>query len=222
MHSSNAARQILPALARDQKPSVANHIAEVVLGGELGYALDKVLVAVAIAGNQLADEGNRAEAPALVEGVEDGIGDFGELQTGKDAARFQDAEGFAQGAVLMREVADAEGDRVQVDAGVGNSVERFGVGLQEFQTGGARVGGLQGALLALGEHVGVDVGDGDAGMHIVVDGGSVVQHAEGNVACAAGDVEDIPAFLIRGRRGEGIASGIEAPYKFVFPQPVDA
>ena len=64
----------------------------------------------------------------------------------------------------MREVADAEGDGVEVDCVGGDGGEVFGVG---FEEGGAvGVGGVFWALEALaafGQHFGVDVGDDDAG-----------------------------------------------------------
>ncbi len=53
-------------------------------------------------------------------------------------------------------------------------------------------GGEEGrALLADGEHGAVDVGDGDVHRGVAVEDVRRVQHAEGNVACAAGHVEDV-------------------------------
>ena len=53
-------------------------------------------------------------------------------------------------------------------------------------------------------------------------GGGVVEHAHGNVAGAAGDVED--ALLLAGLlgvAGVGVDAGIEAAHEVVFPEAVD-
>lgn len=51
--------------------------------------------------------------------------------------------------------------------------------------------GEGGALFADGEHVGVDVGDGDADVWVAVEVVGVGEVAEGDVACAACYVEDV-------------------------------
>lgn len=112
MYSSHAACQVLPALATDSKAGVLDHVTKLVLGGEALDALDEVLVGVAVAGDELADEGDGAEAPPLVDGVEGRVGDLAELEASEHAARFQHAVGFAQGGGDVGEVADAEGDGV--------------------------------------------------------------------------------------------------------------
>lgn len=53
----------------------------------------------------------------------------------------------------------------------------------------------------------------------------VVEHAEGDVAGAAGDVEDVPA-LRRGGAGGGcnrggVGAGIDGAYEVIFPEAVD-
>lgn len=107
--------------------------------------------------------------------------------------------GLAQRQRDVAEVADTKGDRVEVDGAVGyaGGAQVLGVGLEEGQ--GGLLGGWEGegALLADGEHVGVDVGDGDADVGVGVEVVRVCEVAEGYVAGAAGDVEDV---LGRGRR----------------------
>lgn len=60
----------------------------------------------------------------------------------------------------------------------------------------------------------------------VVDIVGVVEHAEGDVACAAGDVEDVPALRGGGAggrcQGAGVGAGVEGAHEMVFPQAVDA
>lgn len=199
MNGSNAVCEVLIALARHQKASIFDHIAKLDLGGELCNALDEVLVAVAIAGNKLADERDSAEAPALVDGVEQGVVDFGKLEAGEYAAGLEHAVGFFQRDVFVREVADAKGDGVEVDAVGGDHVEVLGIGFYEVQARGSCVWCLEGALLAFCKHVWVDVGDCDFGVGVVVDGRGVIEHAEGDVTGSAGDIEDVPALLRRRR-----------------------
>ncbi len=57
-------------------------------------------------------------------------------------------------------------------------------------------------------------------MCVVVDERGVVEHAQGDVAGAAGDVEDGPALL--GRGGGGVGAGVEGADEAVFPEAVDA
>lgn len=205
--SRHTAREILPALAADDEAGVDDHVAELLLAGEALDALDEVLVAVAVAGDELADEGDGAEAPALVEGVEDGVPDLAELEDGEDAAGAEDAVGLAEGGGDVAEVADAKGDGVEIDAAAGDAGrgEVLGVGLEEGE-GGALGGGELGvgALAADGEHVRVDVGDGDADVGVAVVEVRVREVPEGDVARAAGDVEDVL------RRGLAAARGVGA------------
>lgn len=194
MHRRNPARQILPPLPRDQEPRVFNHIPELCLTGELGNALHQILVAISIPGNQLANERDRTKAPALVHGVKHWIVHFAELEARKDAAGLEHAVRFAQGGFFRREVANAEGDGVEVYACIWDHGEVLGVGFEEGEARGARVGRREGPLFSFREHVWVDVCDGDAGVRVIVDGGGVVEHPEGDVASTARDVEDVPAW----------------------------
>lgn len=207
MDSRHTAREILPALAADDEAGVDDHVAELLLAGEALDALDEVLVAVAVAGDELADKGDGAEAPALVEGVEDGVPDLAELEDGEDAAGAEDAVGLAEGGGDVAKVADAKGDGVEVDAAAGDAGggEVLGVGLEEGE-GGALGGGELGvgALAADGEHVRVDVGDGDADVGVAVVEVRVREVPEGDVARAAGDVENVL------RRGLAAARGVGA------------
>lgn len=213
MYSSDATREILIALPANNKASVDNHVAEFLLAGEALDALNQVLVTVAVPSDQLPDQGDGAEAPALVDGVEERpvLVDLAELEHGQDAAGFQDAVGLAQGLGDVAKIADAKGDRVQVDGVVGDAgrLEVLGVGLEEGEGGllaGGQAGG--GALLADGQHGRVDVGDGDADVGVGVDDVRRVQVPKGNVARAAGDVEDVLGGGVEGVGGGG--GGVEA------------
>jgi len=206
MNSCNAPRQILPALPRNQKPGLLDHVPELLLLREALNALDQVLVTIPIAGDQLAYQRDGAKAPPLVDGIEQGVRDAAELETGEEAAGFQDAVGLAQGDVLVGEVPDAEGDGVQIDRVVGDGVEMLGVGDEEVEARRVGVARGQGALAALVQHGRVDVRDGDGGLRRVVDLVAVLQEAERDVAGAAGDVEHFPALrgLVGARGGPGV------------------
>lgn len=141
MYSSDTKGQILiPSSSQllrpgtrtgNEKASIANHIAKLVLVGELLDALDEILVAVAVGGDDLADQRDRGKAPPLVEGIKGPVFHLAELETGEDAAGPEDAVGLAQGNGLVGEVADAEGDGVEIDGVVFDGRQVFGVGFDE-------------------------------------------------------------------------------------------
>jgi hypothetical protein len=223
MYRRNPIRQILIPLPRNQKPSLPNHPAKLLLTRELRNTLHQILVTRSIPRDHLPNHRDRVERPLLVDSVKERVLDLAELETREDAAGLEHAEGFFQGDVLVREIADAERDGVQVDGVVWDHVQLLSVGLYEPQPGTPCVGCLQAALLALGQHLRVDVCDGDVGVCVVVDVRGVVEHAEGDVARAAGDVEDVPALLlVRGGGGERVAARVEVAHEVVFPQAVDA
>jgi hypothetical protein len=223
MYRRNPIRQILIPLPRNQKPGLPNHPAKLLLTRKLGNTLHEVLITRAIPRHHLPNHRDRVERPLLVHGVEQRILDLAELEAREDAAGLEHAECFFQGDVFVREIADAERDGVQINRVVRDHVQLLSVGLDEPQPGTPCVGCLEAALLALGQHLRVDVCDGDVGVGVVVDVRGVVEHAEGDVARAAGDVEDVPALLlVRGGGGERVAARVEVAYEVVFPQAVDA
>lgn len=77
--------------------------------------------------------------------------------------------------------------------------EDFGVGLEEGQRRLMGGGKVEGALAADGEHGWVDIGYGDVDVWVAVAVVGSAEHAEGDIACASGDVED----LLRPARGVG-------------------
>lgn len=196
MYRGNTTRHVLPSLARGDEAGALDHGAELFLRGEALDALDEVLVRVAVSGDEVADQRNRRKAPALVKGVEDRVRDLAELEAGEDAAGLEDAVRLVEGGGDVAEVADAEGDGVEVEGagGDGGGGEGGGVGFEEGEGGLLGGGEGEGALLANGEHRGVDVGDGYVHGGVAVEDVGVVEHAECDVACSAGDVEDALGF----------------------------
>lgn len=225
MDGSHTAREVLVAVSRDLKPSFDDHVAELLLGGEALDAFDQVLVAVAVASDELADQGDCPKRPPLVDGVEERVPvGLAELEAGKDAAGPEGAVRLAQRRRYVGEVADAKRHRIQVQrarcwyvvprrgGGVGGQ-EVGRVGLEEGQRRelGRREGGFC-AGAADGQHGGVDVGDGDAHVGVRVEHVCVVQHAEGDVARAACYVEDV---LRGGLKGVGGETRVEGPDEVV-------
>lgn len=211
MNSGHATSQILVALAGHFKSSLHNQRLELLLARETLYTLDEILVAIAVAGNQLPNHGDGAKRPALVNGVEQGVVHLGELHAGKDAAGLEHAVRLPQGGGYVGKVADAKGDRVQVERVVGDAGgEDLGVGFEEGQRRLVRGRERERALAADLEHVWVDVGyrDVDVGVGVLL--GGVLEHAEGNVAGATGDVEDLLGLAEGGRR-----AGVQGGYKVV-------
>lgn len=161
MYSGDSAGEILVALSADDEAGVEDEVAELVLGGEALDALDEVLVRVPVAGDELADEGDGAEAPAPVGLGEEGRPAIGlaELEHGEDAARLEDAVRLAQRRGDVAEIADAKGHRVQVDAGVRDACgpQVLGVGLEEGKGRLLARGQRLRSLLAHCQHVRVDI-----------------------------------------------------------------
>lgn len=204
MDGGDTARQVLVAGASHLEAGVLDHVPKLVLAGEPLDALDEVLIAVAVGGDELADEGDGAKRPLLVDGVEQRVADLGELHAGEDAAGLEDAVGLAQRLGDVGEVAYAEDDGVEVERVVlDRGRELLGIGLEEGQGRLVRGGQRERALTADLEHGWVDVGDGDVDVGVGVLAVRVLEHAEGNVARAARDIEDL-LWAAEGRRGAGV------------------
>ena len=197
MNSGDTTREILISIPRHREPSIDYHVPELLLIGEPLYALDEVLVRVPVASNNLADERDRAERPALIEGVEKHVIHGAELEAREDAAGLQHAVCLAQGSGDVGEVANAKCAGVSVDRGGGDGGrQRRGIRLEEGE--GCLVG--DGEVLrpgaADGEHGGVDVRDGHVHRRVGVGVDGVAEEAEGDIAGAAGNVEEAE---VRGR-----------------------
>ncbi len=119
----------------------------------------------------------------------------------------------------MREIPDSERDGVQIDAAVGDRVQVFGISFEPAEAARLFEPAFSCAALAFGEHVGVDVADYDFGSAVVVDRCAVFEHAEGDVARSACDVEDRLArflFLCVFRPG-GFDAGVYRSDEVIFP-----
>lgn len=212
-------RQILIPLSTNHETRINNHIPKVLLAREPFDRFHQVLITIPIPRDQLSNQRDRAKAPLLVNGVEKRVLiRFAKLQTSKDATGLEHAVSLAQGGGDVAKVSDTESDGIQVDRLIGDSRgggvadlvgaqgfglgQVFGVGFEEGE-GGLLAGGQgSGALFADGEHGGVDVGDGHAHVGVAVEDVRRVQHPEGDVAGAAGYVEDV-------LRGAGVGGGSE-------------
>jgi hypothetical protein len=217
-------RSTLPPQPRHHKPSLTNHLREILLLREPLNTLHKVLITIPVRRNNLPNQRDRAETPPLVDRVEQRVVQIRrEFQAGEHAAGFEHAVGFAEGFVFVREVPDTKGHGVEIDAGIRDGRQAFSVGFEEVYAAGGGVGRLREALAALGEHFRVDIRDGDVRGGVAVEGGGVVEHAHGDVAGAAGDVEDALLFTgLAGVAGVGVDARVEAADEVVFPEAVDA
>lgn len=169
---------------------------------------------------------------------EQGDRHLAELEHGKDTAGLEHTVGLFDHFVNVRAVADTKRNRVQVHRLVRDRladqrgqnrvlararrgiralgdlhhlVERLGVAELEADLRRVPVHGLLHTLLALDEHLGVNVEDSDARLAVQVLCPRVVQQAQRNVARAAGHVETVDA-----------TTGVQHLHKVVLPQAVDA
>ena len=164
--------------------------------GNLRIELDEILIGRAVAGHRRADARNHLEGIEFVQRIEARHGHCGKFQAEEASADLEHAVGLLKRAFDARHVADAEGDGDAIEAAVGIG-QFFGVALLE----GDReiVAALVSPLAADAKHVGIDVADGDA--HVRPAG---LHHAEGDVAGAAGEIEqgEVPVALRRIDRGD--------------------
>lgn len=116
MNRRNSTCQVLIPLASHSETGLLDHVSELLLAGEPLDAFDKILVAITVSGDQLADEGNGTERPLLVDGVEERVlVHLAELEASKHAAWLQDPVSLPQSRRDIGEVSDAECDSVQVE-----------------------------------------------------------------------------------------------------------
>ena len=81
MYAGDATCQIFITFARHNESCLLDHILEFLLGRESLDALHEVLIAVSISRHQLADQWYCAEAPPLVDCIEDTTIDMTEFET---------------------------------------------------------------------------------------------------------------------------------------------
>ena len=223
MNSRNPTTQVFPPLPRHHKAALNNHIPPLFLRRKPVYTLHQILITRPIPGNKLSYQRYCPKTQPLINRIKHRVLDLAELQAGEYAPRLQNAIRFAQRGGFVGEVPDAKSDGVEVDAVARDTggVQVFGVCQEKGERGAIGPGGFEGAFATLGEHGGVDVADGAGCRGGAVDGVCVVQEAEGDVAGAAGYVED---FVARGWGGGGAGrvAGVEGADEVVFPEAVDA
>ena len=152
-------------------------------------AFGEIAIGRAVARHQLAEPRQHGEGIEIVEIVQPGRCDAGEFETEKPPARLEHAIGFAERLVEMGDVADAEGDRIGVLA---RSLRRAAIRRRRRARRWSR-SFASGAAPALAQHVLVEVADRDR--RGAAFGAQALSDAEGDVAGAAGDIEDRPAGL---------------------------
>ncbi len=170
--------------------------------GNLRIEFDEVLIAVAVACDDLPHARDHVEGVKIVDPAQGRVGHLAELQHHEPPAGFQDAKRLAERSGGPRDVPDAEADRVDVEARIREG-QRHRVPHYPVETARAAFG--LGTLAAGGQH----------GLGQIEHGGvaapGAFQEAERDVARAAGDIEQ----LLPGPRCQPIHHG-------VLPEPVDA
>lgn len=220
MDSSHAERQVLVAGFRHKEPRLLNHQLELLLLGELANQLHKVLVQLTVVGNQLAHERQQRERVSLVTPVDKRVVDVGELKTGENPTRTQHPVSGIKTSLNIGEVTDTKRDSVHVLGVVGDQLHGLTVLDKELHplalTGHRPLGRLKPAL-ALGQHVGIDIGNGHGGLSVTKLGGRVVHKTKCNVTTTASHVQKV-----KGAVSTGTHPGIEAVDEVVLPQAVHA
>ena len=113
------------------KPASRDHLRESVGRRKLANQFDKIAIGAAVAGHDLAHGRNRGERISVVEPVDPRQIDTRELEAQEMPAALEHPMGLAEGVFDLRHVADAERDRIGVEARVGER-QRFGVAFDEL------------------------------------------------------------------------------------------
>src|SRR6266446_1355572 len=146
-------------------------------------ALDEIGIGLAIASDDLTEQRQYPKAVEVVERLQEKRHRRGEFEAEEPPARSQHAAGLGEGALDPGHVAQAEGDRVEVERAVGEG-QLLGVAAQPLDAAENAVVECAGA--AGFDHLPVGVADDDPAAGI---GGEARQRAARDVAGAAGDVE---------------------------------
>src|SRR3984885_142246 len=88
MYASNSSSQNFIALTWHHEASFFNHALELLLSWELLNALHKVLIAISVPSNKLANQRYCAKAPSLIDFVEEAVVDMTKFETCKHTARL--------------------------------------------------------------------------------------------------------------------------------------
>ena len=118
--------------------------------GEIEDGAGEVGVGGGVAGDDAADAREDAREVETICGAKKRSARLGELEDGKAAARLEDAKEFGKAAVVVGEVAEAEGGGEEVEGGVGEG-KREGVGFKvdgadRWSGAAGKRSGLKGAL----------------------------------------------------------------------------
>ena len=172
---------VMRANSTRRKPAARIMSAKVAGGGNWRIELGEVAIRFRIAGDHAAERRNDVERVEIIEPVETGHVHARELEAEKVPAWAQYAERLRQGGVDTRHVADAERDRVGVEALVGKD-QRFSVAFREDYV--LRKVALDGTLAPDLQHIGIDVADRDPRA-----GAAGTRQAERHVAGTARHIE---------------------------------
>jgi hypothetical protein len=182
MQRGYAARIVAPGRAIEA--GIGDHRRETGLIREFGYRFHEIAVGLSVACHRLADARYGVEGPRLVDAVQQRHLDLREFETQEASARLQDPKGLRQRNVDARHVADAESDRIGVEARIREG-QFLGIGFDESHI--RLEPALRRALAADRQHRSVDV------EYRRVRGASRgLDDAERDVAGTAGHVQHTP------------------------------
>lgn len=201
MYGDDAEGQVFNAAAAETRCFHASE--QFCLGGEFSNGFNEILIAVPVFGDNLTHFGDQAVGIAVVDFGEEGFLHPGKFEAVEAPAGFEHAQRFGQRRVDMRDVAQAEGDGVDVGAFIG---ERQGFGVARHPAEIIGVASVEGAVAAHAQHFSVEIAERDFAIRP-----GFLADAKGDVACAARDVE-IMQPLLRAYLAD----------EMVFPEAVEA
>ena len=201
VYSDNSTAEVFKAGFGEARVFKAFH--EIFLFGEFADAFDQVLVAVFVFGDCFADFRDEVIGIKVINLCQKRVADMRKFKAIETSTGFEHAVRFGQSLIDAGDVAQAEGDCIDIEIVVRKG-QVFGVARHPFKA--LQPAFVDGAVTADAEHVFIEIADRNIGF-----GAGAFAQAKGNIARAARDIE---VFIVRFRTN--------AADKGIFPQAVQA
>lgn len=185
MDGDDAEGQVFDAAAAESRHFHA--FEEFRLLGKLADRFYEILIAVPVLGDQFPHFGDQAVGIFIVDFGEEGFLHLGKFKAVETPAGFEDAQRLGQRRVDMRDVPQAEGNGVDIDALIGKG-QRLGIARDPVEIMG--VAAVKRAVAADAQHFGVEVAERDLAIRT-----GLLADAEGDIARTARDVEIMQTLL---------------------------
>src|SRR5271169_3719447 len=203
---SDAPREI--AVSDLFEPGAGDHFGQLALARETANALDQIGISLAVAGDDLPEQGHDMKAVEIVEQLQRRPYPGGEFETNEAAAWLQYALRLGERGLDAGHIAQPKRDRIEIEAALGEG-QPLGVGAQPLDA--VEYTPVERAGASDLEHALVGIADDRAPLGDCALWSEVLQHTQCDITCATGHVNQ----LLTGLR-------LQPRNHFGLPQPMDA